>query len=742
MPILVFFIGISNLQAASINLIKFNYQYFYDHQEENQLTDFSSSKMDTSLINELNKLAWENATSNFGLSMQYADSALNLSEKLNWKKGKAAALNNLGEVLRNKGIFDEALKTHDSALEIYQELYDPIAIAETESYIGIVYFNLSDFSKAFKHFDIAQELYEKNDDKNGIINVCGYLGVVFSNFGQHKKALEYYEKALKLSKESGKQSKIAIQYNNIALTYADLKEYGKSIEYYKKALDSFKETGDEFNYSIALGNIGLPYTELQQYDEAEKSFLESLSLAKKLDDEYGIAHQNGNLGELYFKISTNTDKSHNFDNTYTNIAKAIKHLKISIDKFESLGAIEDQKDYLVMLSDAYHLIGNYKNSLESFKEAKSLQDSIQNLENRKVIAELEVKQDLLNKQKEIEILSQEKEYQNQITTYLVLVGFLVTGIAIIIFYFLLKNKKAKRILEKNIQLREKTEEELRKNEIELKKHQNHLTRLVRERTKELEDEILQHKQTEHDLLDAIERTEVASKAKSVFLANMSHELRTPLVGILGYSELLTSILEDTDAIEMADGINRTGNRLLSTLSLVLDLARIESDKFEIELSEVDIIKQLKDTYQNFKAMALKKKLRLVLNVHAEEFYHTTDLSMLNVIMDNLVNNAIKFTHQGEITIESAVENIGENANLIIRVSDTGVGMKKTDVPLIFEEFKQLSEGFTKDFQGSGLGLSITKKFISLLGGNIKVESEPGNGSKFTISFPTKIKAVA
>jgi signal transduction histidine kinase len=223
---------------------------------------------------------------------------------------------------------------------------------------------------------------------------------------------------------------------------------------------------------------------------------------------------------------------------------------------------------------------------------------------------------------------------------------------------------------------------------------------------------------------------------------MSHELRTPLVGILGYSDLLSNIVENEEAKDMAEGINRTGQRLLSTLSLVLDLARVESDKFEVDISQIDIIKVIKETYQNFIAMAKNKNLDLILDIHTESFEFSTDVGMIKVIIENLVNNAIKFTKEGQITIRSKICNTNDTPNFCLQVSDTGVGIKKQDIPKIFEEFKQLSEGFTKDFQGSGLGLSITKKFVNLLGGIIEVESEPGKGSTFSIKFPLEIKAVA
>ncbi len=709
-------------------------------QDQNLLSDnitpnLLQERVDTLTIDKLIKLSWDLALVDVDSSIAVADSAIKLSDLANSPLRMANALNNKGEALRYKGLFEEGLKEHQAALDILVSLKNYSGIAKTESDIGISYFNLADYANAFKHFDNAHEIYKELNDLVGILNVNGYIGVVFSNFEQHEKAISYFEKAIEIATELNDKSKIATQLNNIGLTYFELKKYEKAINSYSKSIKIFQELEDDFNYSITLGNIGIPFLELKDYTRAEESFNESLKLAKKLNDMYGVAHQYGNLGELYFKL-TRDAKQTNY------IPTAIKYLNLSVHEFEKLGAIADQKDYLIMLSDAYQIVGNYKNSLEAFKQAKALQDSIQAKENQNTIAGLEIKQELEQKESEIIILNQEKEYESMIKSALIIFAFLILLIAIMTAHFYKKKRDDNVLLQKNIDLREEVELALRKNEEELKKHRDHLENLVSERTKKLENEIIEHQQTEEALLLAIERAEIANNAKSVFLANMSHELRTPLVGILGYSDLLTSILEEKDTKAMAEGINRTGNRLLNTLSLVLDLARIESDKFEIDISKVDIIYELKETYHNFKAMAEKKNLKLNLNLHRDTFMHSTDLSMLKVILDNLVNNAIKFTNEGEITISSDLEYENDSTQLILKVADTGVGIKREELHLIFDEFKQLSEGFTKDFQGSGLGLSITKKFVELLGGKINVESELGKGTTFIISFPIEIKAVA
>ncbi|MCB9210894.1 MAG: tetratricopeptide repeat protein [Ignavibacteriales bacterium] len=705
-------------------------------------TALNKEQNDTTKIRLLNEISWHLTPLDVDKSIVFADSAIKISEKNNYKLGKGDALNNKGEALRNKGSFEEALKQHKLALEIFLELNDLKGEAKTESNIGIIYFNLSDFSQSFKHFDNSLDIYKILKNQDGILNVYGYIGVVFSNFKQHDKAIEYFEKALQIAKDLKKSSKIATQLNNLGLTFVEMKEYTKAISYYEKALEEFKKGNEDFNYSITLGNIGIPYMELKNYSMARKSFEESLALAVKLGDQYGVAHQYGNIGELYLKMEGDYYLKVNEGHATDYLNEAIRYLKLSINEFNSLGAIEDQKDYLIILSEAYALHGNYKSSLTSFKEAIELRDSIQAKENLKVTASLEIKQELENKEKEITILNQDKEYEAMLKTAITIFAFLVMFISLLILYFYKKKRKDNILLEKNIEIREEVEKTLRINEAELTKHKNNLEDLVKDRTKKLENEIIEHKQTEEALLMAVERAEVANNAKSVFLANMSHELRTPLVGILGYSDLLTSLVQDKDAKEMAEGINRTGNRLLTTLSLVLDLARIESDKFEIEIREVDVIKQVKETFQNFKGLAEKKNLKLILDVHTDKFYQSTDVGMLNVILDNLVNNAIKFTKEGEVKIITDIDYYENNPRLIIKVIDTGIGIQKKDIPLIFNEFKQLSEGSTKDFQGSGLGLSITKKFVDLLGGTILVDSEKGKGTSFTISFPAEIKAVA
>lgn len=248
----------------------------------------------------------------------------------------------------------------------------------------------------------------------------------------------------------------------------------------------------------------------------------------------------------------------------------------------------------------------------------------------------------------------------------------------------------------------------------------------------VQEDITEKKTTLGELILAKEKAEEAIKIKNVFLANMSHELRTPLIGILGYAEMLCNELREQEKCEMAKGIIRSGNRLLYTLNLILDLTRFESDRFELNFKNVFLADEINAAYQTFLGAALEKKLDFSIKILQDGLYAYIDDRIFRVVLDNLIHNAIKFTNTGSITIIAGKE---ENNKVFVSVKDAGIGIAKEHHEIIFEEFRQVSEGISRDYQGTGLGLSITKKYVEILGGKISLESQLGVGSTFTVRFP-------
>lgn len=251
------------------------------------------------------------------------------------------------------------------------------------------------------------------------------------------------------------------------------------------------------------------------------------------------------------------------------------------------------------------------------------------------------------------------------------------------------------------------------------------------------EDISDRKKAEIELLEAKEKAEEMSRLKTSFLANMSHELRTPLMGILGYSEILTVEPPNEATESIANVIHQSGARLLETLNLILDLSRIEAGKLPMHLTKVDIVQVIKELCALFFKNAKKKNLRLEIVTSLPSLYTWIDERMLREAIANLVNNGIKYTQQGGVivSIKKVVEQEIEFAE--IAVQDTGIGIASEHHHLIFDEFRQVSEGFGRTFEGTGLGLSITKNFIDKLQGTIRVESKVGEGSTFVVRLPIR-----
>ncbi|MCI0473744.1 MAG: ATP-binding protein [Ignavibacteria bacterium] len=246
-------------------------------------------------------------------------------------------------------------------------------------------------------------------------------------------------------------------------------------------------------------------------------------------------------------------------------------------------------------------------------------------------------------------------------------------------------------------------------------------------------DISDRKKIMEELIIAKDKAEEMNKIKSNFLSNMSHELRTPLHGILGFSQMLEEEIEDSELRKMASTIHTSGKRLLETLNLLLSFSKTEAKKIEINYSEININNLISETIEFFKAYAESKNLKLEFYDNQSNLNAILDERLLRDILNNLINNAIKFTDKGGVIVDLAVH----NNDIIIKVTDSGIGIPENKYEMIFEEFRQESEGLNRNFEGTGLGLTLTRKYAELMHGTIKVESVVGMGSVFTVSIPIK-----
>ena len=257
----------------------------------------------------------------------------------------------------------------------------------------------------------------------------------------------------------------------------------------------------------------------------------------------------------------------------------------------------------------------------------------------------------------------------------------------------------------------------------------------------LEQSMQEHKANAEVLREAMKRAEQASHQKSIFLAKMSHELRTPLNAVIGYSEMLRDDLEDIPAnsqrADDLDRINAAGRHLLALVNDVLDLSRIESNREEVIVEAVDIAQLVREVMATAAPLVSKKDNRLVLKMAGEPGVIGADALKLRQCLLNLLSNAAKFTSRGTITLSVARHERVEGDRLVIEVRDTGIGMSEDGLKKLFQAFSQAEADTSQKFGGTGLGLALTRRFCTLMGGSINVESKLGQGSCFIIDLPAR-----
>lgn len=592
---------------------------------------------------------------------------------------------------------------YEKALMIYESAGKENDAAETLNSMGLLFYNMGNYEKAVEYYNRSLALMLKVESVSGVAQAINNLGILYHSWGNPDEALKYYEESLRLEEKDNDKPGIAGALNNIGIIYSEKGDDNKAIDYYEKSLALYEAQSNESGIATALNNLGESFKNLGEHDLAGIMLKKSLAIEKELGDIFGVALAYITICEIYFDAG-NLELSRLYSDSSLTIANQIKNPEISLAVFENL----------YKLSEA---VGDYKNALLYYMQMTALKDSLFNKDLHKQISEVKAQYELEKKEQEISLLNSrnklnELDIENKRSivarqrTMLMLGGtaFLIILVILLILFRQTKEKKAAYIA-----LDEKNKEILNSRE---------------------------------ELVVAKDKAEESDRLKSVFLANMSHELRTPLNGILGFTDVLRTEIYDEVYREMADIVHTSGTRLLNTLNSIIDLSIIESNNMQLEQDKIKPEEYVDEAIALYRASAFKKNLLLTGETDSDFDYIITDRKVLVNLLNNLIDNAIKYTSEGSVQVKAIVEKDNGNYWFKISVSDTGIGIDAQRLKHIFDKFRQGSEGHDRQFEGAGLGLTICKKYVELLHGRIIANSEINKGSEFRIEIPVQVSGAS
>ena len=696
LTILVCFFNIS-ASAQEINTSVLDSLYSSYNSSDNDSTSISLlvklvEIMELNSINEFNNITIDNY-------LQLANTIAVDSILINQL---AFDIDRTGVRFRNNGEYISALKFHNWAHDIANRINNKNQHSIIYNNIGVVYRRLDDYQTALSNHIIALQLAEETHNIKSQAIAINSIGNIQMMIGNLDESLDYFKQSLILEQKINNLLGIAINLNNIGNVYATKKDYPKALEYFKLSLDVNMEIHSQKGIAICYNDIGNIYETLEQYNRALSYYLDAFVINKSLNDLYSEAYSYLQVGELYTTLSQ-------YD-------KALEYLLPGLNISKNIGAKAFTMEFYTALYIINRTQKNYEKAFDYLELSYQYQDSINNINVRKDIARMQLKFESERKENHITLLEQNAEIaeldinrQKSISLLILSAFILALGFVILLSYYLFsKNKTNKLLLERN--------------------------RIIEKTKAELDNYSKQ-------LLIAKQEAEQNSKTKGEFLANMSHEIRTPLNSVIGFAELLSESVTEPQQLNHLKVIKSSGRTLLTLINDILDLSKIEAGKFTIDYEKIHPELVIEDIIQIFSHRSYEKNIELKTNFSPElpETIFFSELRLRQILF-NLVGNAIKFTHNGSIIIDIIADRSEnyDDVNLLIVITDTGIGINEDEHQHIFEPFNQSATN--SKTQGTGLGLTITKRLVEMMNGTINFVSQEGVGTKFSVYFPN-IKVV-
>ncbi len=628
------------------------------------------AKTDSARASLYNEIGLDVLYQDYEKGKEYFDQSLLFAEKTEDVFLKANAKSSIALYFMYKGQFDTSRVMNEALIPVVEELDSLYLLSMVYSNTGVCYQYLGDIKKATEFYLKSLGIDEQIGDSAGLAVSYGNIGDVFRIQNMRKKALEYYHKALKLDKEQGNERNYGIGLMDVGGIYKQEQQIDSMFLYYNEALEIFEGNKDLYGLGLSYNNLASVYKMQGDYETAIQYYQKAIDIYTESGNQSGIASALLNLSNLYVK-----DKK--WGEAEKTVNKALKYV-------EGSGFMEARSILYGRLSTIHENLENYQLALTYYKEYVTLNDSLKNRENSRLVSELEAQYESEKKESEIALLDEQNQTKelalSKTRQAWALTAIMTLIVGVFAARFLSQRKKEQRLNQKLIN-----------QAAELKKL--------------------------NDLKDQI-------------FSILSHDLRSPIASL---QMLLDMLFNQRMTAEKAkiyyDELQAHLGHTVNLMENLLDWSVSHLKEVEPEIQSLNLRELVEETEEVLHFSLKQKKISLTHDLEDERVL--ADMSMCKTIIRNLLTNAMKFTNpKGEIKVSA--RNHGTHTDIII--SDNGVGMSPEKAAAIFSGDIESTPGTYKE-KGTGLGLRIIKEFVEKNHGSLRLESAPNKGTTVYVALP-------
>lgn len=643
-----------------------------------------STKVDISLMLIDEFYAIEDYTK----ALRYVNQTAKLSEKINYTKGLAESTYYRALIYAKRNDYYNAIDNYDKSRKYYLQISDTLGIAKVSNSIGLIEIRRGNYAVGLKNALSAIDIFEKQDLKDELSTAYNNLAEAYFKTNQIDKAIEFNIKALEVREQINDRKGIITSTKNIADLYSLRKEHRKSIEYYEKVLDMLNPTNDRAIRGEILPKLGSQYLEFKEYDKASDYLVEGLKYNRKEDNQEGILRALNAIGNLNLQKKKVRLAEAQLNEAY-NIAQKIDNKTELLENYKLHIALDSTRGYF---QNAFF----WQNKYYDLKEELALIDQPvfpSDVEPLELDDTNPIEDDISNFEED-----ESNDDQNTwLNNPLILYGAIAT--LLLLLTFLLFNFV-----------------KLRKQKATIAEHKE---RLAQEQIRN--EAILE--QTHH--------LEEVNQVKDKLFSIVSHDLKDSISSIKAFLDLLKEdSISKEEFRDLIPELSENANNASSLLFNLLNWSKSQMQSLEPK-PELFNIQEVFHTKMALVEQKVEDK-RIVLIDESQRDFVYADKSMVEIVIQNLITNAVKFSRTGDV-ITVSNQDVGGKA--LICVEDTGVGISRENIDKLFNANKNFTTVGTKNEKGTGLGLTIAKDLVELNDGRIWVESTENVGSKFFIELP-------